>query len=92
MSGHRGGVTTLDVPSHIYRPDSLVSGGADGLIKLWSLRQSTGRRAAPGRPGLSSQPSSRFAKGTADTAPAMRGRNALGTEAIEVRVAVSLSK
>jgi len=38
LSGHRGGVTCIDVPSHIYRPDTVVSGGADGLIKLWSLR------------------------------------------------------
>lgn len=78
LSGHRGGVTCLDVPSHIYRPDSLVSGGADGLIKLWSLRQSTGRR------GLTSQASARFGKSGGDAAPAVRGRNALGTEAIEV--------
>jgi len=38
LSGHRGGVTCIDVPSHFYRPDSVVTGGADGLIKLWSLR------------------------------------------------------
>jgi len=44
LSGHRGGVSCLDVPSHIYRPDSLVTGGGDGLIKLWSLRQSTNIR------------------------------------------------
>eukprot|EP00978_Attheya_sp_CCMP212_P028735 scaffold100072_cov50-Attheya_sp.AAC.1 len=44
LSGHRGGVTCVDVPSHVYRPDSLVSGGADGLIKLWSLRKPTIRR------------------------------------------------
>jgi len=38
LAGHRGGVTAIDVPSQIYRPDSIVTGGADGLLKLWSLR------------------------------------------------------
>jgi WD40 repeat protein len=38
LAGHRGGVTAIDVPSQVYRPDSIVTGGADGLIKLWSLR------------------------------------------------------
>jgi WD40 repeat protein len=47
LSGHRGGVTCIDVPSQVYRPDSLVSGGADGLIKLWSLRApSSSRRSS----------------------------------------------
>ena len=44
LSGHRGGVTCIDVPSHVYRPDSVVTGGADGLIKLWSLRTPSGAR------------------------------------------------
>mmetsp|Transcript_36256 Transcript_36256/g.87372 ORF Transcript_36256/g.87372 Transcript_36256/m.87372 type:complete len:2535 (+) Transcript_36256:254-7858(+) len=44
LSGHRGGVTCIDVPSQVYRPDSLITGGADGLIKLWSLRAPTGVR------------------------------------------------
>jgi len=47
LSGHRGGVSCIDVPSHVYRPDSIISGGADGLIKLWSLRTGAGRRGEP---------------------------------------------
>lgn len=38
VGGHRGGVTCIDLPPRMYRPDSLVSGGEDGLIKLWSLK------------------------------------------------------
>jgi WD40 repeat protein len=40
IGGHRGGVTCIDVPPAMYRPDSLISGGEDGLIKLWSLKSS----------------------------------------------------
>ena len=58
LSGHRGGVSCVDVPSSIYRPDSIVSGGADGLIKLWSLRTpgSTGRSDASPSSRLLSSP------------------------------------
>ena len=41
VGGHRGGVTCIDLPPRMYRPDSLVSGGEDGLIKLWSLKSSS---------------------------------------------------
>lgn len=38
LGNHRGGITCLSVPAQTYRPDSLISGGNDGLIKLFSLR------------------------------------------------------
>ncbi len=41
IGGHRGGITCIDVPPAMYRPDSLISGGEDGLIKLWSLKSSS---------------------------------------------------
>lgn len=41
LSGHRGGVSCIDVHSNMYKPDSIVSGGADGLIKVWSLKAPT---------------------------------------------------
>jgi WD40 repeat protein len=65
LSGHRGGVTCIDVPSHVYRPDSLVTGGADGLIKLWSLRAPTGGRV---------RPSSASAANEGDNSGQQRGR------------------
>lgn len=34
---HRGGVTCIDTPSPVYRPDSIISGGGDGVIKILSL-------------------------------------------------------
>lgn len=40
IGGHRGGVTCVDLPNQLYRADSLVSGGEDGLIKLCSLKSS----------------------------------------------------
>lgn len=46
LGGHRGGVTCMSIPPKIYRPDSLISGGNDGLIKLWSLRPPVGRSNA----------------------------------------------
>lgn len=61
LSGHRGGVSCIDVPSAVYRPDSVVSGGADGLIKLWSLRAPVGstmnvsRRRSNGTSGGSAE-------------------------------------
>jgi WD40 repeat protein len=42
LSGHRGGVSCIEVHSNVYRPDSIVTGGADGLIKLWNLKAPTG--------------------------------------------------
>ena len=51
IGGHRGGVTCFSVPAQIYRPDSLISGGNDGLIKQWSLQHQTSeqnRRASMG--------------------------------------------
>ncbi len=41
LGSHRGGVTCLSIPPKIYRPDSLISAGNDGLIKFWSLREDT---------------------------------------------------
>lgn len=46
LPGHFGGVTCIHVPSQLYRPDSLITGGADGLVKLWSLRAQTCSRSS----------------------------------------------
>ncbi len=51
IGSHRGGVTCLSVPAQIYRPDTLISGGNDGLIKQWSLEPkapSASRRSSMG--------------------------------------------
>lgn len=45
VGGHRGGVSCIDLPPRMYRPDSLVSGGEDGLIKLWSLKSPSSDQA-----------------------------------------------
>ena len=37
-SGHRNGVTCIDVPSSIYRPNAFITGGGGGLINLWAFR------------------------------------------------------
>jgi WD40 repeat protein len=53
IGGHRGGVTCIDIPPRMYRPDALLSGGEDGLIKLWSLKSSSS-----GADGVHNSPSS----------------------------------
>lgn len=50
---HMGGVTCIDLPPRMYRPDSLVSGGQDGLIKLWSLKFALIARTEGGKRKLS---------------------------------------
>jgi len=39
LSKHRGGITCIDTPSPVYRPDSFISGGGDGVIKILSLNR-----------------------------------------------------
>ena len=49
LGNHRGGCQCLSIPDQIYRPDSLISGGNDGLIKQWSLDpKSSSRRKSLG--------------------------------------------
>jgi hypothetical protein len=59
IGGHRGGVTCVDVPPRMYRPDALLSGGEDGLIKLWSLKSSSssqdGRSHSPQNTSIQSR-------------------------------------
>lgn len=47
LIGHRGGVTCLNIPSQIYRPDQILCAGNDGLIKLWSLKHVKQAEAVP---------------------------------------------
>ena len=44
IGGHRGGVTCFSIPAQIYRPDSLISGRNDGLIKQWSLQHKSSEK------------------------------------------------
>ena len=62
VGGHRGGVTCIDLPPRMYRPDSLVSGGQDGLIKLWSLKFALIARTEGGKRKLSHLVSSRVTR------------------------------
>ena len=68
LAGHRGGVTAIDVPSQVYRPDSIVTGGADGLLKLWSLRSPVTSSIRSSGTGQQQQQQS------GDSADAQRGR------------------
>ena len=40
LTKHRGAVTCLDVPSPVYRPETIISGGKDGEIKLTIIQES----------------------------------------------------
>ena len=61
-SGHRNGVTCIDVPSSTYRPNAFITGGGGGLIHLWAFRPEDIEVAHPAvnsisssRPTVSSQ-------------------------------------
>jgi len=61
-SGHRNGVTCIDVPSYTYRPNAFITGGGGGLIHLWAFRpedievtQTAVNATSSSRPTASSQ-------------------------------------
>jgi len=67
VGGHRGGITCIDLPPRMYRPDSLVSGGEDGLIKLWSLKSTSSSEEDGGVAQTKSSIQSRFFQGRSVT-------------------------
>ncbi|GKZ01322.1 hypothetical protein MPSEU_001083200 [Mayamaea pseudoterrestris] len=77
LSGHRGGVSCIDVPSSIYRPDAIVSGGADGLIKLWNLR-------SPGAAATRMDQAVAAGTGAGDTLAQQRSKSAPTGDALSI--------